>query len=202
MQQKRPIGVTILALWALVASGFTFLSAAESYLFFYYFGRPDSPPSAPPIDLNLLSNISAAGGIVRTAFGSSIIGIVSYSYSDAPGVAVFNVTVPLTIPLGVLYALIGLLTFRASSRVAWLANVGVSLLAAIVLPISFFNFYTSTQDNMDFVETYGVQAYFAWWSVWYLAYSASLGIRLYYLFRPSVRKFCGTESLFAQKQSA
>ena len=197
--QKRPTGITILAIWAMAASGFAFFNAFYHYLIFDFFGRPEGIPVEVWYDLNLISAISSLGGFVSAPLGSWIAGFLLY---DPANEATFAPAMTLFISLGVLYALISRLTFRGS-RLGWLGNVGVSIIAAIALPISFINFYSLSQANIDSIsESWGIQLYFAWWSFLYLVYSTGVGLRLYYLFRPSVRDFFGTKSLFVQKQTA
>lgn len=198
MQKRRPLGVTVLAIWALVASGFTFFTAFQFYVIFDYFVRQDGRPlDSVWYDLNLVSAISSVGGFFTAPLGKGITSILVNSPAVYANPAV---TMPLFLSLGVLYALIGLFTLKPS-RIAWLGNVSVSIVAAVALPISLFNFYTYTQGNIDRVaETIGLEVFLAWSIFDYLVYSAGVGIRLYYLFRPHVREFFGVESLFVQKR--
>ena len=197
MQKSRPLGITILAIWALAASGLSFVEAVRLHLMVEYWQSEFNPVEYWET-MDLMSAISSLGSYVISPLGSGIIGTLDIFASETHATAFISYFVL----LGALYALIGLLTLKLR-RSAWLANVGISIVAAVALPISVLNFYSSAMDNLDVLsESFvDIRLFFIFWSLTYFAYAAAIAFRLYYLFRPNVRDVFGTTSMFEQKRT-
>jgi hypothetical protein len=168
MQKSRPLGVTFIAICALVGSGMMFASAIVMFAEFW---------GDVAHTLTVLQATAAPLGFVpdTTPAGNIYIMLV----------------------FGAFFAGVGVYTLRRS-RFAWLANVGMSV-AAIVLMTAVFSghFYGVIEaENIDvFSELVAVGLF-----VFVAIITASV-IRLYYLFWPNVREFFGIKSLSVKTQT-
>jgi len=162
MQKSRPLGVTILAYWAIAGSGVMFA----------------------------LNTIDLAGyAFTEHAF---IITLGSLSFLTAPLGGNYVVNSLVAFPVAAFFAFVGLYTFKGR-RWAWFANVGMSMAAfvqyAVALPLFVLAGLIRGNEDMIFLAPS-------------IAFIAASMLRLYYLFRPNVRDFFDTWSIFAQKRTA
>lgn len=171
MQKGRPLGVTILAYWALAGSGALFVTHA---FFFAGYRFTDD------VFVNFLGPL----GTIATPLGSGSISFLAISLGTAYSYA--------ALVLAVFFAIVGLHTFKGR-RWTWFANVGMSV-AAFAQSAAGVSLYLLAgivrgNEGMIFLAPN-------------IAFIAISVLRLYYLFRPNVRDFFDTWSIFAQKQTA
>lgn len=169
MHKRRPLGITILAIWALVASGIMFVWAA---LLLAY---PQT---------EFISTFEPIGRFVVVPLGA-------YLPPVSIGLS--------TLPLGALYLVIGLLTFRVN-KLAWFTNIGLSVAAIISVAFASSLYFYGYVQYSGLPGTLGLytQETLTQTVVLHSIYYAIVAARLYYLFMPSVRDLFGAKSVFVQ----
>lgn len=171
MQKSRPLGVTILAYWALAGSGALFVLHA-----FFLAGGSFTD--------DVFANILGPLGAIAAPLGSGSINFLTIPLGTAYSYV--------ALVLAVFFAIVGLHTLQGR-RWAWFANVGMSVAAFVQLAVG-LSFYLLAglvrgNEGMIFIAPN-------------IAFIAVSVLRLYYLFRPNVRDFFDTWSIFAQKRTA
>lgn len=117
--------------------------------------------------------------VITAPLGSGLI-----SFLVTPLSAAFSI---LLLVLAVFFAIVGLHTFKGR-RWAWFANVGMSMAALVQFGVAL--------SNLTLFTSAGTSMLIPAWVI-----AASL-LRLYYLFRPHVRDYFNTWSIFAKTQTA
>lgn len=173
MQKRRPLGVTILAVWALLGSGVMFVWATRLL-------------TLPQTEF--ITPFEAMARLVVVPLGAYLIPV-------STGV--------LALTLGALYLVISLLTFRVK-KLAWLANVGLSLAAIGTVAFASSTYFYGYLQYGSYPGTLGqyTQETLVQTVALHSIYYAIIAARLYYLFRPNVRDFFNSKSLFVQKRTA
>jgi hypothetical protein len=186
MQKNRPLGVTIIAIWALVGSGivsFDAISFIIDELSLYH--------------ADFLTIFSIIGDLIVVPLGEPAL-----SWFAGPRLgAAFLVINPISkISLAVLYALIGFFTFRAS-KFAWVGNVSISI-AGVVSAIMPLYYLFLQQINIPSLSDDDYGQLFILVITLNSISLAVVALRLFYLFKHNIRDFFDTKSLFVKTQTA
>lgn len=121
MQKSRPLGVTVLAIWAFAGGGMMFAFAASTL---------------GPFQVEFYNFLEFANFVV-VPLGAPLVIFAGSNYIDFANVS-----------FGVLYAVIGFFTLRGS-KLAWFSNTGLSLAVLASFVYSLQSFYDSITMYLD-----------------------------------------------------
>jgi uncharacterized membrane protein YozB (DUF420 family) len=185
MQKRRPLGVTIIALWALVGSGIVSFDAILfiiDTLSLYY--------------ADFLEIFSIAGDLIVVPLGSPALewlaDLVSATFST------IKILIS-KISLAILYALIGFFTIRAS-KFAWVGNVSITIAGLVSAIVGLYYLYLEEMSTPSLSDQGFGQLFILMITINAISLPVA-ALRLYYLSRPHVRDFFRMNSLLVKKRT-
>lgn len=184
MQRRRPLGVTIIAIWVLVAGGVVSVDAISFVIDTLWIDHYE-----------ILDIFSIIGDLVVVPLGEPALRALADLVSPTFSAMKILIT---KISLAVLYALLGFFTIRAS-KFTWVGNVSISIAGLVSAIMGLYYLYLQEISTPSLSDQGFGQLFMLLITINSISLPVA-ALRLYYLSRPHVLDFFSISSLLVKKR--